>query len=61
LRATFNPDYGYYTWGKVAILDARERARSAWGAEYSHRRFHNAILGLGSPPLGLLDHALVTG
>jgi hypothetical protein len=60
MRATFNPTYGYYTWGKLEILRARERARSAWGAAYTHRRFHESLLALGSPPLGLLDHALVT-
>jgi uncharacterized protein (DUF885 family) len=54
-RATFDPTYGRYTWGKLEIRAARERARQRWGPGYSHRRFHEALLAAGAPPLGLLD------
>ncbi|MEV4923786.1 DUF885 family protein [Streptomyces roseoverticillatus] len=47
-----------YTWGKLAILDLRDRARAEWGSGFSLGRFHAALLGLGAPPLGLLDRAL---
>lgn len=57
-RATFDPTYGRYTWGKLALLDLRDRARRAWGAAFTLRRFHEAVLRLGAPPLGLLDAAL---
>jgi hypothetical protein len=57
-RATFDPTYGRYTWGKLEILRLREQARARWGAGYSHGRFHDALLGLGSPPLGLMAAAL---
>jgi hypothetical protein len=60
-RATFDPTYGRYTWGKLQILDLRERAREQWGANFSLRRFHTALMDLGSPPLGLLDTALERG
>src|SRR6266511_3758959 len=60
-RATFDPTYGRYTWGKLEILRLRERARAAWGSGYSHPRFHTALLEMGSPPLGLLGHALNGG
>ena len=60
VRATFDPTYGHYTWGKLEVLRLRERARTSWATGYSHRRFHDAMLALGSPPLGLLDHALRT-
>lgn len=60
-RATFDPTYGRYTWGKLEILRLRERARARWGGTYSHLRFHTAMLDLGSPPLGLLDTALDRG
>ena len=53
-RATFDPTYGRYTWGKLEILRLREEARRGWGAGYSHARFHDALLRLGSPPLGLM-------
>jgi hypothetical protein len=60
-RATFDPTYGRYTWGKLEIMDLRERARREWGAGFSLRRFHTALLALGSPPLGLLGSALTGG
>ncbi len=58
VRATFDPTYGRYTWGKLEIMRLRSEARRRWGSAYSHRRFHEAMLGLGAPPLGLLDRAL---
>jgi hypothetical protein len=60
-RATFDPTYGRYTWGKLEIMDLRERARKEWGQEFSLKRFHAAMLALGSPPLGLLHTAVDRG
>ncbi len=60
-RGTFDPGYGMYTWGKWQILQAREEAKAAWGNEYTLRRFHNALLDLGSPPLGLIGTAIERG
>jgi len=57
-RATFDPTYGRYTWGKLEILRLREAARAHWGSGFSLSRFHDALLGLGSPPLGLMPAAL---
>jgi uncharacterized protein (DUF885 family) len=57
-RATFDPTYGRYTWGKLEILRLREAARARWGSGFSLSRFHDALLGLGSPPLGLMPVAL---
>jgi Bacterial protein of unknown function (DUF885) len=57
-RGTFDPTYGRYTWGKLAIRDLRERAKAHWGADFSLPRFHKAMLDLGAPPLGLLHFAL---
>jgi hypothetical protein len=53
-RATFDPTYGRYTWGKLEILALRDEARARWGGRYSHRRFHETLLQLGAPPLGLM-------
>ena len=58
VRATFDPTYGRYTWGKLEILRLRDQARARWGAGYSHARFHAALLALGAPPLGLMGAAL---
>ena len=60
-RATFDPTYGRYTWGKLEILRLRERARKDWGAGFTRQRFHKAMLDLGSPPLGLLGTAVDRG
>lgn len=60
-RGTFDPGYGMYTWGKWEILATRDAAKSAWGSGFSLRRFHDALLELGSPPLGLLGTAIERG
>ncbi len=60
-RGTFDPTYGRYTWGKLALLDLREQARREWGAGFSLPRFHRALLDLGAPPLGLLGTAVTRG
>jgi hypothetical protein len=57
-RATFDPTYGRYTWGKLEILALRDRTRAAWGAGFTLQRFHSALLDLGAPPLGLMAAVL---
>jgi hypothetical protein len=57
-RGTFDPTYGRYTWGKLEILALRDEAMASWGTKYTHRRFHDALLELGSPPLGTIGDAL---
>lgn len=60
-RATFDPTYGRYTWGKLELLALRDGARRRWGAGFTLRRFHEAVLRLGAPPLGLMPAALDDG
>jgi hypothetical protein len=60
-RAGFDPTYGRYTWGKLEIRALQDEARARWGRRYRHRRFHEALLGLGAPPLGLIGDALGPG
>jgi uncharacterized protein (DUF885 family) len=60
-RGTFDPTYGVYTWGKWLILDARDDAQRQWGARFTLRRFHDALMELGSPPLGLIGEAVRVG
>lgn len=60
-RGTFDPTYGVYTWGKWMILDAKEEAQRQWGSGFSLRRFHDALMQLGSPPLGLVGEAVRAG
>ncbi|MGK3988281.1 DUF885 domain-containing protein [Sorangium sp. So ce136] len=54
VRATFDPGYFAYTLGKLQILKLRDEARAALGAAFSLRRFHDALLSHGSPPVPLL-------
>jgi hypothetical protein len=58
-RATYDPTYGRYTWGKLEIMALRDEALAAWGTKFSLRRFHEALLTLGAPPLGTMGDALV--
>jgi hypothetical protein len=60
-RATFDPTYGRYTWGKMGILRLRDEARRAWGSGFTLQRFHRALLELGAPPLGLIGTAVERG
>jgi hypothetical protein len=60
-RATFDPTYGRYTWGKLEIMALRDQAQREWGAGFTLKRFHTAMLGLGSPSLGLLGTAVARG
>ncbi len=60
-RATFDPSYGRYTWGKLEILALRDKAKREWGAGFTLRRFHAAMFSLGSPALGLLGNAVEAG
>src|SRR6202043_2023120 len=41
-RATFDPTYGRYTWGKLEIMALRDQAKAAWGAGFTLKRFHTA-------------------
>jgi uncharacterized protein (DUF885 family) len=57
-RATFDPTYGRYTWGKLEILGLRDEAIARWGPRFGLRRFHEALLELGAPALGTIGDAL---
>ncbi len=57
LRGTYDPEYFCYTLGKLSILSARRRfLASKFGG--SLRRFHDALLASGAPPVGLIDRLL---
>ena len=57
-RGLFEPNYGRYAWGKLAIRDVAAKARAAWGEQFTLGRLHRELLALGSPPLGLLEAGL---
>ncbi|EQD35966.1 protein containing DUF885, bacterial, partial [mine drainage metagenome] len=57
IRGTFNPEYFCYTLGKLALRSARTRLlQPVYGGNL--KAFHDAVLQLGAPPIGLLDTLL---
>lgn len=52
-RGTFDATYGYYTLGKLMILELRDDYRHAMGGAYSLRGFHDAFMHAGPLPLRL--------
>ncbi|MEX1249851.1 MAG: DUF885 domain-containing protein [Hyphomonas sp.] len=44
-----------YKTGQLSILSARARAEAALGARFDLKQFHEAVLGSGAMPLGILD------
>ena len=59
LRGTFDPGYLNYTLGKLMLLKLRQDWRRQEGAAYSLRRFHDATLSWGGPPVPLLRQAML--
>jgi uncharacterized protein DUF885 len=53
-RGTFDPGYFAYTLGKLQIMNLREEAKRKLGDKFSLRRFHDALLSHGAPPLALI-------
>ena len=48
-----------YKIGEITIRELRARAQARLGARFDLRAFHDAVLGLGSVPLGLLEERIV--
>jgi uncharacterized protein (DUF885 family) len=47
-----------YKIGQLRILELREQARKALGAEFSLKQFHNVVLSNGAIPLTLLERVI---
>jgi len=54
VRGTFDPGYFAYTLGKLQILELRHEAERLLGSRFELRRFHDALLAHGAPPVPLL-------
>jgi uncharacterized protein (DUF885 family) len=54
IRGAFDPEYLYYTVGKLEILKLREDYRKQEGAKFNLEKFHNEMLRHGAPPIRLL-------
>jgi uncharacterized protein (DUF885 family) len=59
VRGTFDPGYFAYTLGKLQILALRREAETKLGSRFSLRRFHDALLGHGAPPVALVHDAVL--
>jgi uncharacterized protein (DUF885 family) len=60
IRGTFDPEYLYYTLGKLEILKLREDYRKQEGPNFSLEKFHNEMLRHGAPPIRLLREVMLT-
>lgn len=60
IRGTFDPDYLYYSLGKLMLLKLRDDYQKQEGENYSLRKFHDTILQYGSPPVPLLREIILT-
>jgi uncharacterized protein (DUF885 family) len=54
VRGTFDPGYFAYTLGKLQILALRADAKEKLGGRFELRRFHDALLAHGAPPVPLI-------
>jgi uncharacterized protein (DUF885 family) len=59
IRGTYDPEYLYYTLGKLQFLKLRDDYRKQEGPAYSLRKYHDAALSHGTPPLRLLRQVLL--
>ncbi len=58
-RGTQDATYGYYTFGKLAILKLRADYKKKMGSAYTLARFHRDLLQYGDPAIPLLRPLLL--
>lgn len=51
-------NYLSYFIGYLEMLNLRDVAETAWGEDYSLKKFHEAVLSLGPAPFPLLEEAI---
>ena len=59
IRGAYDPEYLYYTLGKLEILKLREDYRKQEGAKFSLQEFHDELLRHGAPPIRLLREVML--
>ena len=59
IRGTFDPQYLFYTLGKFEFLALRKDYEKQEGANFSLKKFHDAVLDNGMPPVYLLRELLL--
>jgi uncharacterized protein (DUF885 family) len=59
VRGAYDPEYLYYTLGKLEIFKLREDYRKQEGAAFTLQKFHDELLRHGAPPIRLLREVLL--
>jgi uncharacterized protein (DUF885 family) len=59
IRGTFDPEYLYYTLGKLEILKLRADYQKQEGANFTLQKFHDELLRHGAPPIRLLREVML--
>jgi len=59
IRGVYDPEYLYYTLGKLEIFKLREDYRKQAGAAFTLQKFHDEMLRHGAPPIRLLREVLL--
>ena len=59
MRGAFDPEYLYYSLGKLEFLKLREDYRKQEGTSFTPQTFHDEVLRHGAPPLRLLREVLL--
>jgi len=59
VRGTFDPEYLYYTLGKLQILKLRRDWQKQEGTKFTLQQFHDEMLRHGAPPLRLLRELML--
>lgn len=59
IRGTFDPGYLFYTIGKLELLKLREDYKKQEGANFSLKKFHDAVTDNGMPQVGMLREILL--
>ncbi len=59
VRGSFDPEYLYYTLGKLEILKLREDYRKQERDGFALQKFHDELLRHGAPPIRLLRELLL--
>lgn len=58
-RGAYDPEYLYYSLGKLQVLKLRDDWKAQEGVAFSLRRFHDEMLRQGAPPIRLLRERML--
>jgi uncharacterized protein (DUF885 family) len=59
LRGAYNPEYLFYTLGKLELFKLREDYQKQEGTKFSLKKFHDEVLNHGMPQIRLLREVML--